>query len=106
MPKTYDHGSLPNPEGLNEKKFLEGTTLYSLNPLHESAQYFEKMITQVFIDKAKTGIDVPNYAQFRDIYQMFLDPLEGVEKVKEGYMQTGIISMKKEKTILPEVTAI
>ena len=106
MPQTYDHGSLPNPEGLNEKKFLEGTTLYSSNPLHESARYFEKIITQVFIDKAKTGIDVPNYPQFRDIYQMFLDPLEGAEKVKEGYMQTGILSMKKGKTILPEITAI
>ena len=106
MPKTYDHGSLPDPEGLDEKKFLEGATLYSLNPLRESAQYFEKLITQIFIDKAKTGIDVPNYPQFRDIYQMFLDPLEGVEKAKEGYLQTGILSMKKEKTILPEVTAI
>jgi len=106
MLKTYDLGSLPNPEALNEKKFLEGTTLYSSNPLHESAQYFEKITTQVFVDKAKAGIDIPNYPQFRDIYQMFLDPIEGAEKVKGHYTQTGILSMKKEKTMIPEVTAL
>ena len=106
MTKTYDMGSLPNPEGFNEKKFLEGSTLYSSNPLHESAQYFEKTVTRVFIDKAKAGIDIPNYPQFRDVYQMFLDPIEGAEKVKGQYTQTSILSMRKEKTIIPEVTAL
>jgi len=106
MTETYDIGSLPNPEEFNEKKFLKGSTLYSSNPLHESAQYFEKMVTQVFVDKAKAGIDIPNYPQFRDVYQMFLDPIEGAEKVKGHYTQTGILSMKREKTMIPEVTAI
>ena len=106
MTKTYDQGSLPNPEGFNEKKFLEGAKLYSSNPLHESAQCFENIVTEVFIDKAKAGIDIPNYPQFRDLNQMFLEPINGAEKVKGGYMQTGILSMKKEETIIPEVTVI
>jgi len=106
MIKTYDSGSLPNPEGFNEKKFLEGAKLYSSNPLHESAQYFEKLVIEVLIDKAKAGIDIPNYPQFRDVNQMFLEPIQGAEKVKGGYMQTGILTMKKEETIIPEVTVI
>jgi len=54
----------------------------------------------------KAGIDIPNYPQFRDVYQMFLDPIEGAEKVKGQYVQTSILSMRKEKTIIPEVTAL
>jgi len=106
MIKTYDSGSLPFPERFSEKKFLEGTTLYYLNPLHESAQYFEKIVTEVFIDKAEAGINIPNFPQFRDINQMFLEPLEGAEKVKGGYMQTNILSIGKEETVIPEVLAI
>jgi len=106
MIKTYDSGSLPFKEGFNEKKFLEGASLYSSNPLHESAQYFEKIITQAFIDKMKAGIDIPNYPQFRDVNQMFLEPIDGAEKVKGGYMQISILSMKKEDIIIPEVIAI
>jgi len=106
MTKTYDSGSLPFTKGFNEKKFLEGALLLSSNPFHDSAQYFEKIITEVFIDKVKAGIDIPNYPQFRDIGQMFLEPIDGAEKVKEGYMQTSILSLKKEKTAIPEVDAI
>lgn len=106
MTKTYDHGSLPNPEGFDEKRFLEGAKLYSLNSLHESAQYFEKKVMEILIDKAKAGINIPNYPQLRDVNQMFLEPIQGAEKVKEGYMQTGILSVKKEETIIPEVIAI
>jgi len=105
MAKTYDLGSLPFTEGFNEKKFLEGASFYSSNPFHESAQYFEKVITEVFIDKVSAGIDIPNYPQFRDI-QVFLEPIDGAAKVKEGYMQTSILSLKKEKTVIPEVLAI
>jgi len=106
MIKTYDHGSLPYPGGFNEKRFLEGTSLYYSSPLHDSAQYFEKIAIETFIDKAKVGIDIPNYPQFRDINQMFLDLISGAEKIKEGYMQTDILSMEKEKTIIPEIAAI
>ena len=106
MIKTYDIGSLPFPKGFNEKKFLEGASLLSSNPLHESAQYFEKVIIEAFIDKVEAGLDIPNYPQFRDINQMFLELIDGAEKVKGGYMQTDILSMKKEKTPIPEVVAI
>jgi 5-methyltetrahydropteroyltriglutamate--homocysteine methyltransferase len=106
MIRTYDSGSLPFTEGFNEKKFLEGASLFSSNPFHDSAQYFEKIIAEVFIDKVKAGIDIPNYPQFRDVNQMFLDLIDGAEKVKGGHIQTDILSIKKEKTITPEVSAI
>ncbi len=106
MTKTYESGSLPDPEGFNEKKFLEGTSLYPSNPIHDSARHFEKTIIKAFIDKAKAGINIPNYPQFRDINQMFLNLIDGAEKVKGGYMQTGVLSMKREGTIIPEVIAI
>jgi 5-methyltetrahydropteroyltriglutamate--homocysteine methyltransferase len=106
MLKTYDSGSLPFTEGFNESKFLEGASLLSSNPLHDSVQYFEKAIIDVLIDKAEAGIDIPNYPMFRDMNHMFLEAVEGVEKTKGGYIQTGILSMKKEKIAIPEVIAI
>jgi 5-methyltetrahydropteroyltriglutamate--homocysteine methyltransferase len=106
MIETYDSGSLPYTEGFDEKKFLEGTALFSSNPLHDSAQYFEKTITEVFIDKAMAGMDIPSYPQYRDINQMFLEPIDGAEKVKGGYIQTGLLSLKREYSIIPEVFAL
>jgi len=106
MTKTYELGSLPYMEGFDEKKFLEGASSLPSNPLNDSAQYFEQIITQVFIDKVTAGIDIPNYPQLRDAIQMYLEPIDGIEKVKGGYMQTGILSLKKEKIAIPEVIAI
>lgn len=106
MIKTYDSGSLPFTEKFSESKFLEGASLLSSNPLHESAQYFENIVIETFIDKMKAGIDIPNYPQFRDAAQMFIEPIEGIEKIKGGYMQTDILSMKKENLAIPEVLAI
>lgn len=106
MTKTYDSGSLPFREGIDEKKFSEGASLYNSNPSHESAKYFEKTIIDTLVDKAKAGLDIPNYPEFRDIDQMFLSLVEGVEKTKEGYVPLDKITMRKENTITPEITAI
>lgn len=106
MIKTYDSGSLPFPEGFEEKKFLEGASLFHSNPFNDLAQYFEKMITEVLVDKATSGIDIPNYPLLRDMSQMFLEPIDGAEKVKEGYIQTRPLSPKKEKIVIPEVLVI
>jgi len=105
MTTTYDQGSLPYMKGFDEKKFLEGASFLTSNPLNDSVQYFEKITIQVLIDKVRAGIDIPNYPQVRDV-QMYLEPIDGVEKVKGGYVQTNILSLKKEKITIPEVFAL
>ena len=103
MIKSCDSGSLPLID--DERVFMEGAT--SPQPCtSESVRYFEKRVTEVFLDKIGAGIDVPNYPQFRDMNQMFLEMMDEVEKTEGGYMETGILSLKAGKGRIPEVSAI
>jgi len=103
MIKSCDSGSLPLVD--DERVFLKGAT--SPQPSTKaSVRYFEKKVTEAFLNKIGAGIDVPNYPQFRDMNQMFLEMMDGVEKTKEGYMETGILSLKAGKGCIPEVSAI
>ena len=45
-----------------------------------------KKIVESFIDKILCGIDVPNYPQYRDMNEMFLEKFGGLIKTKDGYM--------------------
>ncbi len=103
MIKSCDSGSIPLID--DERVFLKGAT--SPQPsTRESVRYFEKRVAEVFLDKIGTGIDVPNYPQFRDMNQMFLEMMDGVEKTEEGYMETGILSLRAGNGRIPEVSAI
>jgi len=102
--KSCDAGSLPF---LNDaKKFLEGATRFGLYPADDSVKFFEKRVMEGFLDKVGAGIDVPNYPQFRDMNAMFLAMMDGVERVKGGYMETKIPSVKADRSHIPEVMAI
>ena len=103
MIKSCDVGSLPLID--NERIFLEGaaSSQFSAN---ESVRYFEKKVTGALLDKIEASIDVPNYPQFRDMNQMFLEMIDGVKKTKGGYMETGILSLKAGKSRIPEISAI
>jgi 5-methyltetrahydropteroyltriglutamate--homocysteine methyltransferase len=57
-------------------------------------------------DKIRVGIDVPNYPQFRDMNEMFLSMMDGVERIKGGYLETMIPSVKTDKSSIPEVMVI
>ena len=104
MIKSCDVGSLPLIGDV--ERFLEGATRFESSPTEKTAKYFERMIVEGFFDKLRAGIDVPNYPQFRDMSRMFLGMIDGVEKAKDGYMETGILSLRAEESCIPEVSVI
>jgi len=104
MVESYDVGSLPLVG--DAEKFLDGATRFGSCPHDDSVRYFERRVIEGFLDKVEAGIDLPNYPQFRDMNEMFLGMIEGVEKLKGGYVETGILSIKEGKGAIPEVMAI
>jgi len=105
--ELYDVGSLPFVGDF--KKFSEGANAYSspsLSQSLDSAKHFEGKVVEGFLDKIMTGMDIPNYPQFRDMNEMFLKSMDGLEKITGGYIETGILSIQTEKTQIPEVAAI
>jgi 5-methyltetrahydropteroyltriglutamate--homocysteine methyltransferase len=104
MVQSCDVGSLPFDGDL--PKLLEGATNYSSYPKDPKSRYFEEKIVQSFTHKIEAGLSVPSYPQFRDMNNMFLSMIDGVEKAKGGYMETKPISLKNGKAVLPEVEAI
>jgi len=107
MFELSDVGSLPFEGDFN--KFLEGYNAYSISSKtqsSESAKFFEKKVLESFIDKIKVGINVPTYTQYRDMNKMFLDSINGLDKIKEGYYETGEMSIPKEIIQIKEVSVI
>lgn len=104
MIKSCDSGSLPYVG--NIAQFLEGAKRFRLHQMDESAEYFEKRVVESFLDKIRVNIDVPNYPQFRDMNKMFLSMMDGIEKIKAGYLETEIPSLKTDNSQMPEVVAI
>jgi len=88
------------------EKFQEGAERYGLSFVDVSARYFEDMVVKGFLDKLQRGITVPNYPQFRDMNRMFLEMIDGVERIKGGYIETEVLSVKRRREIIPEVLAI
>lgn len=103
MTKSCDVGSLPLVG--DSKKFVEGAELFSSDLLGESSQFFENTVLEGFLDKVKVGIEVPNYPQFRDMNEMFISLMEGIEKIEGGYL-TQVPSLKIENIRVPEVAVI
>jgi len=104
MIESCDVGSLPLVG--DAEKFLVGATRFGSYLPDDSVRYFEKRVIEGFLNKVEAGMDVPNYPQFRDMNEMFLEMMQGVEKVKGGYVETGILSIKEGKGAIPEVIAI
>jgi len=104
MTRSCDVGSLPFVG--DSKKFVEGASRFSLYSADESAEFFEKKVLEGLLDKIRVGIDVPNYPQFRDMNEMFLSMMDGVERIKGGYLETKIPSVKTAKSSIPEIMVI
>jgi 5-methyltetrahydropteroyltriglutamate--homocysteine methyltransferase len=113
MIQSCDVGSLPFTGDL--EKFLLGATSFNsriqlpyATAYSDSAvrNYFEDKVMEGFLDKVNAGIDIPNYPQFRDMSEMFLTSVDGVEKTKGGYVTTGIMSIQSEKVEIPEVSVL
>jgi 5-methyltetrahydropteroyltriglutamate--homocysteine methyltransferase len=104
MTRSCDVGSLPFIG--DSKKFVEGANRFSLYPADKSCEFFEKKVLEASLDKIRVGIDVPNYPQFRDMNEMFLSMIDGIERINGGYLETKIPSVKTDKSRIPEVMVI
>jgi len=103
MIESCDVGSLPFVGDFN--KYLDGASNYR-KTTSESTSFFEDKAVLGFIDKAKAGIEVPNYPQYRDMTQMFIDMIDGLTKVNGGYVETGTLTLKALMGLIPEAQAI
>jgi len=103
MLESCDVGSLPFEGDIN--RFLAGARDYG-QVNNESTLLFESKVVSGFIDKAQAGINVPNYPQFRDMTQMFIDMIDGLAKVNRGYVEAGTLAVKSGKGLIPEAQAI
>ena len=65
---------------------------------------FKDQIVKSQVDKLSTGLDVPNYPQFRDMNTMFLQLLTGYEKNSDSYHRIGKIRYTGEE--IPETKII
>jgi 5-methyltetrahydropteroyltriglutamate--homocysteine methyltransferase len=102
--ETYDVGSMPF-EG-DYEKFLKGAYNFISNHHDDSTVYFERKVVESFVDKLAVGFDIPNYPQFRDMNTMFFDMMDGLERLKDGYIERELISIKNGRKVIPEVLAI
>jgi len=111
MIKTCDVGSMPFVGSF--KKFIKGAQ--PIDPLMEllhvekdfkERKYFEEIIVQNYLDKIKSGIDVPSYPQFRDMNEMFLNTIRGIKKSKRGYEVIDKLALKKGSPAIPEIRVL
>ena len=104
MIKSCDSGSMP-PFG-DSAKFLEGANSYCSNPKGDSAQYFETVVVESFLDKLNVNLNVPNYPQFRDMNEMFFSMMNGIQKVDASYLETEQLSLKSDNNKIAEVLVL
>ncbi len=65
---------------------------------------FQEEVVSTFKDKLATGIEVPNYPQFRDMNQMFFELMEGIEKHNGALINVKPIRAKG--SAIPETVAL
>jgi len=104
MVESYDVGSFPFFGDV--EKFAEGARSFGKNIVNAPANYFEKTVVDVFLDKLAAGIDVANFPQLRDMSEMFLSMLTGLERLSEGCVENSPLALKLGSGCLPEVSAI
>ncbi|RLE64227.1 MAG: hypothetical protein DRJ38_05915 [Thermoprotei archaeon] len=101
MVESYDVGSLPFTGDF--EKFIKGAKAYP-SPREESS-YFEKKIVESFKDKLETGLSIPNYPQFRDMNDMFLELITGLGKVGNKYFFIEPVGVVRDG-LIPEVDVL
>lgn len=108
MIQTCDVGSLPLRGKLSRleegaKKYNTLTELLGLNS--DDSDFFEESVVEGLKDKFMAGIQIPNYPQYRDMNEMFLNMISGVRHDESGYHLTGKPSLG-HKGGIPEVKVI
>jgi 5-methyltetrahydropteroyltriglutamate--homocysteine methyltransferase len=90
----------------NLDTFVRGAESFKADVNDGCAVFFEKSVLKAFSDKLAVEVDIPNFPQFRDMNEMFLSTLAGVERLKEGFVETEKLRLKAGQGCLPEVLAI
>lgn len=102
--KSCDVGSLPCQ--VEQDELQDGAESYAGGRENDAAKSFEQTIVNAFLDKLKAGISIPAFPQLRDMNEMFLSIIQGLDKWKHGYVEANELSIKPECRTLPEVAAI
>jgi len=106
--QSCDVGSLP--PKWNMKTFELGAKYALMEKpaieefIREAIEYFKDAVIESLIDKIKAGIEIPVYPQFRDMNEMFLNAISGIEKIEGRYYETETLSVKDGR--IPEVSTI
>ncbi|RLI28724.1 MAG: hypothetical protein DRO46_03610, partial [Candidatus Hecatellales archaeon] len=103
MIPTYDVGSMPLTGDV--QAFTKGLRDFQAGEESPATSYFKDKIVGAFADKIEAGISLPNYPQFRDMNQMFLEVFEGLVKVGEAYVAESF-SLKRGMKEIPEVRVL
>lgn len=109
MISAIDVGSLPPRIDVGALREGAGRSL-TLLPLlgvsgGEAVGAFEDEVVGAFIDKLRAGLDFPNYPQFRDMNEMFLGLIGGIERGSGGYVALSTPNAKAGSKI-PEVAVL
>jgi len=109
MIRSTDVGSLPLYGDVDIKKFSRLAESYNslrMNLFPGEYGGFTDTVLKGFADKLDAGVDIPNYPQFRDMSEMFLRNIEGIEKVNGKYSWEHPLSITKEKARIAEVSVL
>jgi len=69
-----------------------------------AAHQFRRAVFSALRDKLSAGLDVPTYPQFRDMNQMFLSSLSGLESLEGRFVEIGRLKVREPR--IPEVLVI
>lgn len=101
---STDVGSLPFEN--DQEKFNAAFKDFQKTHVHDLNRELQQRIVKGFLDKLNAGIDVPNFPQFRDMSQMFLQLIKGLEKIEGGYIETDVLCIKDGEGRIPEMEAL
>ncbi|MBD3205626.1 hypothetical protein GF319_04670 [Candidatus Bathyarchaeota archaeon] len=104
---SSDIGSMPlriKREVIESGALKTNSPIPLFNPNDIDYNSFKDEVVKSQIDKLSTGIDVPNYPQFRDMNTMFLQLLTGYEKNSDSYHRIDRIRFTGEE--IPETKII
>ncbi len=105
---SSDIGSMPattEPDVIYAGAQKAGTLLPLLNIGVDEYAGFSDAVVSAYADKVRAGVDVPNYPQFRDMNEMFIKLMQGVEKAGGALYAAGSIKPIQGASI-PEVDVI
>jgi len=85
---------------------IRSTDVGSLPFENGQTETFEQRIIESLLDKLNAGIEVPNFPQFRDMNQMFLSMIEGLEKIEGGYVEADALRVKSGEGRIAEMEII